>query len=85
LLDRLLTAPFPVEDNPQSCQRRRLRLPRMLDWLAAQPGDSWQQRWLASGADTAGHAQWWQPVMVMARPGSRRCGVRRQATCASPR
>jgi len=25
-----------------------------MDWLADQPGDTWQQRWVASGADTAG-------------------------------
>ncbi len=27
---------------------------RMLDFLEDQPGDAWQQRWLASGADAAG-------------------------------
>ena len=27
----------------------------LLDWLAEQPGDTWQDRWLASGADTAGN------------------------------
>jgi hypothetical protein len=32
-------------------------LPLLLDWLLAQPGASWQQRWLASGADEA-RAQW---------------------------
>ena len=31
----------------------------LLDWLAAQDGSSWQQRWLASGADAAA-AGWWQ-------------------------
>jgi hypothetical protein len=36
----------------------------LLDWLEDQPGDTWQQRWLASGAETAGtswrqlHARW---------------------------
>jgi integrase len=34
-------------------------LEAVLDWLAGQDGGSWQQRWLASGADTAG-AAWWQ-------------------------
>ena len=28
----------------------------LLDWLAGQDGGSWQQRWLASGADTAAAA-----------------------------
>jgi hypothetical protein len=34
-------------------------LEALLEWLAGQDGGSWQQRWLASGADTAG-AAWWQ-------------------------
>jgi hypothetical protein len=34
-------------------------LEALLDWLAGQDGVNWQQRWLASGADTAG-AAWWQ-------------------------
>ncbi len=29
-------------------------LPVLLDWLDEQPGQTWQQRWLASGADAAG-------------------------------
>jgi hypothetical protein len=33
---------------------RRRGLNRLLDWLQGQPGDSWQERWLASGADEAG-------------------------------
>jgi integrase len=33
---------------------RRRGLPVLLDWLMEQPGQTWQQRWLASGADTAG-------------------------------
>jgi len=34
-------------------------LEALLDWLQGQDGGSWQQRWLASGADAAG-AAWWQ-------------------------
>ena len=40
----------------------------MLDFLEEHPGDTWQQRWKASGADTAGDdwaqgpAQWLEPV-----------------------
>lgn len=34
---------------------RRIRdVERLLDWLRTIHGESWQQRWLASGADTAG-------------------------------
>jgi integrase len=32
----------------------RRGLPVLLDWLGEQPGQAWQQRWLASGADAAG-------------------------------
>jgi integrase len=30
----------------------------LLDWLAGQPGATWQERWLASGADQAGTPGW---------------------------
>lgn len=33
---------------------RRRGLAKLLDWLQLQPGDTWQERWLASGADAAG-------------------------------
>lgn len=32
---------------------RRCGLPMLLDWLEEQPGQTWQERWLASGADAA--------------------------------
>jgi hypothetical protein len=34
----------------------------MLDWLLAQPGDTWQDRWLASGADADGRC--WRHIPV---------------------
>jgi site-specific recombinase XerD len=43
---------------------RRRGLALLLDWLEEQPGQTWQERWLNSGADTAGErwaqgpAQW---------------------------
>ena len=33
---------------------RRRGLTKLLDWLQLQPGATWQERWLASGADAAG-------------------------------
>ena len=51
--DRLTHAPFLV--GSAHTQKIRLRgLTFLLDWLEAQPGRSWQERWLASGADGAG-------------------------------
>jgi hypothetical protein len=38
----------------------RLGARLLLDWLADQPGDTWQDRWLASGADAAGNS--WREV-----------------------
>jgi hypothetical protein len=50
----------------------------LLDWLADQDGDSWQQRWLASGAEEAG-TTWWQLPARRAGsrdlPGMRRSGA----------
>lgn len=34
----------------------------LLDWLQAQPGATWQDRWLASGVDTAGRS--WRRVPI---------------------
>jgi integrase len=57
--DRLTRAPFVV-DNTHT-QRIRLRgLTFLLNWLEAQPGRTWQERWLASGADGAGAA--WRKI-----------------------
>jgi hypothetical protein len=50
VLARLLAPPFPL-DNPLSQQGRRLGLVGLVSWLEAQPGGSWQDRWLASGAE----------------------------------
>ena len=50
VLARVLATPFTL-DNPASQQTRRLGVLAVLSWLQTQPGDSWQQRWQASGAE----------------------------------
>ena len=75
LLARLLTTPMTMPDEVSARQRRRPSLTRLLDWLAEQPGSNWQQRWMASGTDAAGNAEWWRPLMAWARPTDPRCGV----------
>jgi hypothetical protein len=50
VLSRALIPPFALE-NPFSQQSRRLGLVAVVNWLEAQPGGSWQDRWLASGAE----------------------------------
>ncbi|MFC4508575.1 MULTISPECIES: tyrosine-type recombinase/integrase [Streptomyces] len=47
----------PRQEDPRNHDFRRRGLMLMLDWLAEQPGDTWHQRWHASGADAAGE-QW---------------------------
>lgn len=59
LLDRagvltvLSAAPFVIDD-PVSARRRRVATELLLDWLAGNPGTTWQQRWLASEPGIAG-------------------------------
>ena len=50
VLARVLAAPFTL-DNPGSQQTRRLGVLAVLSWLQTHPGDSWQQRWQASGGE----------------------------------
>ena len=58
-LGRLTCAPF-VSDSAGAQKERVLGLKSLLGWLEDQPGDSWQDRWLASGADIAGRE--WRAV-----------------------
>lgn len=71
LMERLLSSPLGAAGG----RRRWLALVHLLDWLAAQPGQTWQQRWQASGADELGNAVWWRPLLAWLRPDGRACGV----------
>jgi hypothetical protein len=57
--DRLTRAPYVV-DNSHTEKIRRRGLTFLLDWLEAQSGRTWQERWLATGADAAGAA--WRKI-----------------------
>ena len=50
VLARVLSAPFAL-DNRLSQQTRRLGVLAVMNWLRSQSGHSWQQRWVASGAE----------------------------------
>ncbi|MGI8693330.1 MAG: hypothetical protein ACR2JK_10600 [Geodermatophilaceae bacterium] len=79
-----LTAPPFVAARRNAQYRRVAGLRLLLDWLTAQPGGSWQDRWLASDADAAGvdwrqvparwlrergyHSKWRQEALVEALP-----------------
>jgi hypothetical protein len=45
----------------------------LLDWLEDQPGESSQNRWLASGVDTAGRAWWEMPLGWLGERGRTAC------------
>lgn len=58
----LLTAP-PIAPPPpvgKHATRHLVGLELVLDWLTDQPGQTWQDRWLASGADAGGTA--WRQI-----------------------
>ena len=57
VIERLLAPPFAAGSRHLQQDRRR-GLIRVLKWLQQQPGDTWQDRWIASGADAAGNAAW---------------------------
>ena len=58
-VDRIVAAATAELPTQRVREARRWGVPLLLDWLADQAGQTWQQRWLASGADTAG-ADWAQ-------------------------
>ncbi len=70
LVDRLLSLFTDPGAGRRRDQARRRGLGKVLDWLQQQPGDTWQQRWLASGADAAGFD--WAGLPVRGRGPVRR-------------
>jgi hypothetical protein len=63
----LFTAPGAGRTRDET---RRRGLAKLLDWLECQPGETWQDRWLASGADTAGFD--WADLPLSGRVPARR-------------
>ena len=61
----MLATPFTL-GNPASQQTRRLGVLAVLTWLHAHPGDSWQQRWQASGAEDQAD---WRALITNATAG----------------
>jgi len=54
---RLAETPFRANDS-QTRFHRKLSLQAVLDWLELYPGETWQQRWNATGAGGDGHRDW---------------------------
>jgi hypothetical protein len=81
VLDRLTGGPFAL-DTVGGRKRRRHGVAVLLDWLSDQPGQTWQDRWLASGADAAGAA--WRDIPAQwLRASSRNPRGRSDPLCAA--
>lgn len=57
LEERMAAAPFRGDDSQSRCHRKA-SLHAVLDWLELYPGQSWQQRWEATGAGRDGQRDW---------------------------
>jgi hypothetical protein len=68
-VQRLTSAPF-LAASPATRAGRRHGVDKLLRWLSTMPGESWQQRWLASGAEERPGAGWVQlPLAWLAEQG----------------
>ncbi|HEX6454818.1 MAG TPA: site-specific integrase [Trebonia sp.] len=68
---RLATADVFVIGNPLVQAKRVRGLRHLLDWLAGQAGDTWQQRWINSGAESLGAAWRQAPIAWLGEHGKR--------------
>ncbi|MGW6602500.1 tyrosine-type recombinase/integrase [Streptomyces sp. NPDC055036] len=57
VMDQLLAPPFVLESSASQA-RRKTGLTKVLAWLEQYPGRTWQDRWMASGADAVGNIAW---------------------------
>jgi Phage integrase family len=81
VLGRLTLPPF-VLGAAGTQKQRAAGLVLLLDWLEDQPGRSWHQRWLASGADAAGR-RWRQIPAAWLRDRGWYSGGRRDTLCGA--
>jgi len=80
-LEQLTRPPFTFD--AASRQETRARgLARLLDWLAGQPGATWQERWLASGAGEAGGGWAQLPIRWLHDRGHRSRAMRGELATA---
>ena len=56
MVNRLFSSPFALENRTSQLQGRRPGVLAVAAWLQARPGETWQERWLASGAESV--ADW---------------------------
>jgi hypothetical protein len=67
VLARVLGAPFALP-HPLSQRTRRLGVLSVVGWLQQQPGDSWQDRWRCSGAESRSD---WRDLLATNPPAGR--------------
>jgi len=73
VLRRLTAPPFlPHKDATQAGRRRGTA--KLLRWLSSFPGDTWQQRWEASGAEDHPGSSWGATAAGLAAR-QRHCGL----------
>ncbi len=77
LLARLTSPPFVVGQADKQAKRAN-GLKRLVGWLADQPGRTWEERWVSSGADAAG-AGWRQVPTEWLAAGGDHSAWRRDA------
>jgi len=65
VMARVLAPPF-VTAHPLTQHRYRCGLDAVLAWLSTQPGETWQARWTASGAEAQRGNGWRRSVMAWA-------------------
>jgi hypothetical protein len=66
--DHLTVPPFTQTGEWENDRRRGVRI--VLGWLEDQPGDTWQDRWLAAGAEADPAADWRLLPLAWRRRGS---------------
>ncbi len=76
VVSQAMARPYAAEENDQSRYFRRLGVIRMLDWLEAQSGSTWQDRWRAGCQATANQdwrdtAERWLKDTGRIAPGNR--------------
>ncbi|MGH3634502.1 MAG: tyrosine-type recombinase/integrase [Mycobacterium sp.] len=69
-MDQVIAAAATELPTQRVREARRRGVPLLLDWLADQPGNTWQQRWMASGADAAGQDWAQEPGRWLRRRGN---------------
>src|SRR5882757_3859192 len=62
ITSRMLAPPFLDHNRVERCNQN-LTLSKVLDWLEMYSGETWRERWRASGAGTDGRLDW-RPMMI---------------------